>query len=222
MTTTGEPLKCAVATPLIPLVMPGPAGQHGQPGFPGQPGRGLRGEHGALLVAYVEDPHALVHGAVVEREDVRPRQSEHGLDTIGLGHGDGGVTGVLRRLHARELTNESLGKQWSMLAGARPGADVHALALPAEEAEDLDGLRSSAEPNQCGSRVSNSAASPALSEVAPGQDQAQPPGQHVEPFVALVGLRVRAWPRAGMMIFRPAARPAGGSAAAPYAVQLRA
>ena len=115
MTTTGEPLKCAVATPLTPLVMPGPGGQHGQPGCPGQPGGGLRGEHRALLVAHVEDPHALVHGAVVEREDVPARQGEHGLDTVGLGDGDGDVTGVLRRLHAGNLPTSHQSKQMSTL-----------------------------------------------------------------------------------------------------------
>ena len=43
--------------------------------------------------------------------------------------------------------------------GPRPGPDVHALALRPEQDQQLGGLRPGA-PNQCGTRVSNSAASP--------------------------------------------------------------
>jgi hypothetical protein len=41
-------------------------------------------------------------------------------------------------------------------------------------------------PNQCGSRASNSAASPRQDQVVVGQDQAQAPGQHIQPLIALM------------------------------------
>ena len=80
---------------------------------------------------------------------------------------------------------------------ARAGADVHALALRAEQAEHLGRARRRGCRSQCGMRVSNSATSPGREhEVVLAEQQPQPAGQHVQPLVALVASAARA-PSAG-------------------------
>ena len=98
--------------------------------------------------------------------------------------------------------------------GACP--QVRPLALRAEQAQELDRLRAGA-PNQCGVRVSNSAASPGAStRSCSPSTHPQPAVEHVQPLVALVDLSsgFPAGVRAGMTILNawmPPARRVSGT-----------
>ena len=74
---------------------------------------------------------------------------------------------------------------------ARRGAHVDVLAVPPEQAQDLDGLvAGGAEPvRQLGVELGDLARP--HRDVTLAEDQPQPPGENVEPLVALVGSKLR-------------------------------
>jgi hypothetical protein len=94
--TTGEPPKRALAIALTPLVTPGPGGQRGDLRPAGELRQPLGGEHRRLLVADVDQPHALVAAAVVEREDVPAGQGEQVVHA-------GLLQGAHRQVAARQV-----------------------------------------------------------------------------------------------------------------------
>ena len=78
-------------------------------------------------------------------------------------------------------------RAWALRPGRSGGTHVHALAVAPCRLRISTGW-SSAGPNQCGSRVSNSATSPGpMRDVVVAEDQPHLSRQHVEPLVALVG-----------------------------------
>ena len=68
----------------------GPCGQDGQAGHPGQLAGGFGREGGGLFVSYVEQAHRRLglDRSVVHREDVCPREGEHGLHAVRPGDRD--------------------------------------------------------------------------------------------------------------------------------------
>ena len=70
----------------------GSGGDHGKPRSAGELRGRFGGEDGGLLVSYVDEAHdrsacldsgLATDSGIVEREDVRPREREHRLDTVG-------------------------------------------------------------------------------------------------------------------------------------------
>ena len=143
-TTSGEPLNCAWATALTPLVTPGPAVSTASPGV--RVSLPIASAAKAAVCSWRTSrmPHLRVggHRAVVHREDVGARQGEHRLDAVGPGHRDG----VLARVGLHGLGRGVAGLLGGLLGclghdakASRPSRAVTARWIALERAVDARG-----------------------------------------------------------------------------------